>query len=188
MAGCKGDPPAGAAPSIPSGPTGSLHGSPVPDGSRTASPGPIEFTVDGAGPYQLGAALSALQSGAGLDNVKTGGQPCPDNTTAQGKGVWKDIQVQFHKDGTLYLAINKSTRIPTPSGAWVGSTLTQLKTIYGKVPGQELKKGAKSAYLVPTMSGRGVLFDLDDAQNVTAMIAGEAAFLKSNFTGGSNFC
>lgn len=190
MAGCKEDPHAGAAPSIASSPGVSSHGSPGSEVSAhpSASRMPIEFTVDGAGPYQLGAALSALQSGPGLDNVKSGGQPCPDNTTAQGKGVWQDIEVQFHKDGTLYLAINRSSNIPTPSGAWVGSTLTELKTVYAKIPGQEIKKGNTSAYLVPTTSGRAVLFQLDAGQKVTAMMAGEAAFLKSNFTGGSNFC
>lgn len=148
---------------------------------------PIEFTVDGAGPYQVGATLGELQSGAGVDNVKTGGQPCPDNTTAQGKNVWQDIQLQFHKDGLLYLVINKSSNIPTPSGAWVGSTLAELKKIYAKIPGQEVKKGNTTAYLVPTASG-GVLFQLDSGQRVTAMLAGEAAFLKSSFTGGTNYC
>jgi hypothetical protein len=188
MAGCKEDPPAGAAPTAESSP--SPAASAVGDGSAQPSPSrmPIEFTVDGAGPYQLGTTLSALQSGVGLDNVKTGGQPCPNNTTAQGKNVWQDIQLQFHQDGTLYLTINRSTNIPTPSGAWVGSSLAELKKIYAKIPGQEVKKGNAVAYLVPTSSGRGVLFQLDSGQKVTAMLAGEAAFLKSSFTGGTNFC
>lgn len=144
--------------------------------------------MDGAGPYQLGALLSALQTEAGLDDVKTGGETCPENTTAQGRGVWKDIQLQFRKDGTLYLAVNRSAGVPTPSGAWVGSTLAQLKTIYAKVPGEELKVGTASAYLVTTTSGRGVLFDLDAGKKVVAMIAGEAAYLKSSYLGGTDFC
>jgi hypothetical protein len=191
-AGCKKDAPNAAPPSTAASPSAAASSSgdaaPSADPSASASKGPIEFTVDGAGPYQLGATLTALQTEAGLDNVKTGGAPCPDNTTAWGKGAWKDIQLQFHKDGSLYLLINKSTSVPTPSGAWVGSTLAQLKTIYAKVPGQPLKHDTASAYLVTTTSGRGVLFDLDSGQKVVAMIAGDAAFLKSSYVDGTNFC
>jgi hypothetical protein len=191
-AGCKKDAPNAAPPSTAASPSAAASSSgdaaPSADPSASASKGPIEFTVDGAGPYQLGATLTALQTEAGLDNVKTGGAPCPDNTTAWGKGAWKDIQLQFHKDGSLYLLINKSTSVPTPSGAWVGSTLAQLKTIYAKVPGQPLMHGTAPAYLVTTTSGRGVLFELDGGQKVSAMIAGDAAFLKSSYVGGTNFC
>jgi hypothetical protein len=193
-AGCKKDSPSAAPPTSASSPSAAASPSagPLPSGSTdpSASPGAglIEFTVDGAGPYQLGATLTALQAEAGLDEVKTGGQTCPENTTARGKGVWKDVRLQFRKDGTLYLAVNRATTIPTPSGAWLGSTLTELKTIYAKVAGEELKKGTASAYLVTTTSGRGVLFDLDSGQKVIAMIAGESAYLKSSYLGGTDFC
>ena len=192
MAGCKKDSPTAAPPSTASSPSAGATSGASPNPSGTANPsaspvnGLLEFTVDGAGPYQLGAALSALQ--ADLDEVKTGGATCPDNTTARGKGVWKDVRLQFHKDGTLYLAVNRSAEIPTPSGAWLGSTLTELKTIYAKVPGQELKQGTATAYLVTTTSGRGVLFDLGTGGKVIAMMAGDAAYLKSSYTGGTDFC
>jgi hypothetical protein len=194
LAGCKKDSPT-AAPSTAAssaGASASPSAAPNPSGSTdpSASPGAdvIEFTVDGAGPYQLGATLTALQAEAGLDEVKTGGATCPENTTARGKGAWKDVQLQFRKDGTLYLAINRSAQIPTPSGAWLGSTLTELKTIYAKVPGQELKQGTRTAYLVTTTSGRGVLFDLGTGAKVVTMIAGDAAYLKSSYSGGTDFC
>lgn len=192
LAGCKKDTPTAAAPSTASSASAAASpgASAVPSGSAdpSASPGTglLEFTVDGAGPYQLGAALSALQTY--LDEVKTGGATCPENTTARGKGVWKDLHLQFRKDGSLYLAVNRSTQIPTPSGAWLGSTLTELKTIYAQVPGQELKQGTSSAYLVTTTSGRGVLFDLGTGGKVVAMLAGDAAYLKSSYTGGTDFC
>jgi hypothetical protein len=193
-AGCKKDAPPAAPASTAASPStaASASADPAPSGSTdpSASPdaGAIEFTVDGAGPYQLGATLTALQAEAGLDEVKTGGQTCPENTTARGKGVWKDIRLQFRKDGSLYLLINRSASVPTPSGAWLGSTLAQLKAIYAKVPGQELKQGTASAYLVTTTSGRGVLFELDAGKKVTAMVAGEAAYLKSSYVGGTDFC
>jgi hypothetical protein len=194
LAGCKKDSPTAAPTTAASSASAAASPSaaPNPSGSTdpSASPGAdlIEFTVDGAGPYQLGATLTALQAEAGLDEVKTGGATCPENTTARGKGAWKDVQLQFRKDGTLYLAINRSAQIPTPSGAWLGSTLTELKTIYAKVPGQELKQGTRTAYLVTTTSGRGVLFDLGTGAKVVTMIAGDAAYLKSSYTGGTDFC
>lgn len=193
-AGCKKDAPEAAPTSSAAGPSAAASGSASPAPSASADPsaspvnGLIEFTVDGAGPYQLGATLTALQTEAGLEEVKTGGATCPENTTAKGKGVWKDIQLQFRKDGSLYLLINRSASVPTPSGAWLGSTLAQLKTIYAKVPGQELKHGTASAYLVTTTSGRGVLFDLGTGQKVMTMIAGDAAYLKSSYVGGTDFC
>ena len=105
--------------------------------------------------------LTDLQAAPGLTNVTTGGQTCPTNTTAQGTGVWKDIQLSFHQDGALYLAVNRSPTIPTPSGAWLGTTLAQLKTIYAKVQTEQLTAGTGKAFLVITLSGRGILFDLN---------------------------
>lgn len=154
----------------------------------SASPSPlIQFTVDGAGPYQLGTTLQALQDAGQLDEVMTGGETCPENTTARGKGVWKDIRLSFRKNGSLYLVINRSATIPTPSGAWLGNTLAALTSIYGTL-GQELNIGTHYGYLVTTGSGRGILFDLDDNKKAFAMIAGEGNYLKSSFLGGTDFC
>jgi hypothetical protein len=162
---------------------------PTASGTPTGTPGPvIEFSVDGAGPYLLGAKLADLQAAGQLDEVAKGGDPCPANTTAKGKGTWADVYLSFRPDGVLYIAINRSTSIPTPSGAWLGSSLTELKRIYAGVPGQDLRRGTASAYLVSTLSGRGILFELDPSQRVTTMTAGETVFLRSSFTGGSNFC
>ncbi len=168
-------------------------GSPQPSGSTAASPSTspsalIEFTVDGAGPYQLGATLTALQSTPGLDEVTPSTEVCPGNTTARGKGEWSEIRLSFRNDGELYMAVNRSPNIPTPSGAWVGTTLAQLKTIYAGVRGQELRNGPATAFLVTTLSGRGILFDLDQDKKVTAMVASEADYLRNSYQGGTDFC
>jgi hypothetical protein len=171
-----------------------------PSGTATATTGPpltpippasnvVEFSVDGAGPYLLGQSLAALQAGPGLDAVANGSSAgCPENTIANGKGVWAGVKLSFRKDGLLYLAVNTSPSIPTPSGAWLGTGLTDLKRIYAAIPGQELAHGGDSAYLVTTLSGRGILFTLSSSHAVTSMSAGDAAYLKANFTTGASFC
>jgi len=189
-AGCGAKEPAAAPSATTAGstPASSPASSPA---SATPSAMPstlIEFTVDGAGPYELGATLATLQSTAGLDEVQTGGGGCPQNATARGTGIWKDIRLSFRKDGKLYLAINRSPSIPTPSGAWLGTTLAQLRSIYAGVAGQVLTKGAATAYLVTTLSGRGILFDLDAQKKVISMVAGDADYLRSSYLGGTNFC
>ena len=181
-------PPTNTTSPVSPGPTPS--GSPVPTGTPgpTGSPSAlIEFTVDGAGPYLIGASLPSLQA-IGLQDVKTGGETCPENTTARGTGVWSDVRFSFRKDGLLYIAVNRSASIPTPSGAWLGTSLAQLKTIYKNISGQELKKGTASAFLVTTLSGRGILFDLDASKTVISMVAGDADYLRSSWVGGTDFC
>jgi len=148
----------------------------------------IEFSVDGAGPYQLGATLTQLQAAPGLAEVKKGGETCPANTSARGVGTWADVRLSFRPDGKLYLAVNRSISIPTPSGAWLGTTLADLKKIYAAIPGKELAKGPNSAYLVTTLSGRGILFDLDSSKRVISMAAADGAFLKTSFEAGTDYC
>jgi hypothetical protein len=155
--------------------------------SPSASPSPaINFTVDGAGPYQLGATLTALQTAG---QIAEAGVPetCPMNTNAKGTGVWKDINLSFRPDGKLHLVVNRSKDIPTPSGAWIGMTLASLSSIYGNL-GEELALGPNTAYLVTTNSGRGMLFDLDPSKKVFTMIAGDAKYLKDSYLGGTDFC
>ncbi len=167
-------------------PTGSAEPSGQASVAPSASAAFIHFTVEGAGPYLIGATLDALKPE--LDEVKTGGETCAANTTARGKGTWKDIRMSFRPDGKIYIVINRSTTIPTPSGAWVGMTLAAVSSIYGPI-GQEIKQGAHTAYLVTTDSGRGMLFDLDPANGkVIAMIAGDANYLKTSFLGGTDYC
>jgi hypothetical protein len=171
-------------------PTPTATASPDASASPSASSSPaIVFTVDGAGPYQLGTTLQALQLQAAgqLDEVTTGNATCPQNTTARGTGVWKDIRLSFRPNGVLYVVVNRSTTIPTPSGAWLGNSLAALESIYGTL-GQELMLGSNVAYLVTTASGRGILFDLDTNKKAFAMIAGEANYLKSSWLGGTDFC
>jgi hypothetical protein len=147
----------------------------------------VQFTVDGAGPYQLGAKLADLQTAGQLDEVATGGETCAAITTARGKGVWKDIRLSFRPDGTLYLVVNRSTTIPTPSGAWLGTNLAGLQSIYPGL-GQDLSKGTVFAYLVTTSGGRSILFDLDANKKTIAMIAGDGNYLKSSFLNGTDYC
>jgi predicted small lipoprotein YifL len=188
-AGCGSQAPAATPPAKSAGSTSTSAGSASATPTSSVSPTTvIEFTVDGAGPYQLGATLSVLQAAKSLDAVTAGGTACPENTTARGTGTWKDVELSFHKDGKLYLAVNRSSSIPTPSGAWLGTTLAELKTVYAGVSGQDIARGAGSAYLVTTLSGRGILFDLDPNKKVIAMLAGDANFLKVTYVGGGNFC
>jgi hypothetical protein len=192
VAGCGSDKPASTAKPKPAG-TASASASGSAGASVSGSPSVnpsdlIEFTVDGAGPYQLGATLAALQAKGSLDQVSAGGDGCPDNTTAHGTGVWKDVQLSFHKDGKLYVLINRSPSVPTPSGAWLGTPLAQLKTIYVGVQGQDLTQGANSAFLVATLSGRGILFELNPSKQVSSMVAGDANFLSTTYRGGGKYC
>ena len=162
--------------------------SPSADASPTSSPTPAnEFTVDGAGPYLIGAKLADLQGQDLLADVATGSETCPQNTTAKGTGTWADLQMSFRPDGKLYLVVNRSKTIPTPSGAWVGMTLAAIQSIYGTI-GQQLDGGGGVAYLVNTDSGRGMLFDFDQNKKVITMIAGDSAYLKSSYLGGTDFC
>jgi hypothetical protein len=168
--------------------TGSTSPSAPASVTPTASaPTVLEFTVDGAGPYRLGAVLADLQAAGQLDEVATAAA-CPGNTTARGTATWEGIRLSFRSNGELYLAVNRSPSIPTPSGAWLGTTLAQLKSIYKGIPGQYLKRGTTSAYLVTTLSGRGILFELDSGKKVVSMAAAEAGYLKSSFVGGTGFC
>jgi hypothetical protein len=159
--------------------------SPAPSSSPEAA---VEFTVDGAGPYQLDADLAALQAEPGLSDVTTGGTACPQSTTARGVGTWQDIQLSFRQDGKLYLATNRSASIPTPSGAWLGSTLAELRSIYAGIFGEDLTRGANKAYLVTTTGGRGILFELDAGAKVSSMLAGEAEYLRASYLAGKGFC
>jgi hypothetical protein len=182
VAGCSKGSAAGATPS-PGGPT-----SPGAGESPSPSPTPdlIEFTVDGAGPYQLDATLLSLR--AQLDQVAPAPSPCSSNTAARGTGVWKDILLSFHPDGSLYLLTNRSAAIPTPSGAYLGTTVADLKKIYVGLTGQDLTRGADTAFLVGTLSGRGILFELDPGKRVIAMRAGETSYLKAAYNAGGTFC
>jgi hypothetical protein len=173
----------------PSGSAAGQASSAAASTSPSPSPVLVEFTVDGIGPYQLGASLTALKASPGLDATTTGGQNCPEDTVARGTGDWKDVQLRFHSDGTLFLAVNRSTSIPTPSGAWLGTTLAQLKTIYASVPAESLSRGTAAAFLVTTQSGRGILFDLNGSQQVTDMIAGDGTYLKATYlSGAADYC
>ena len=108
--------------------------------------------------------------------------------SARGVGVWRDVRLSFRQDGRLYLVVNRSDQIPTPSGAWLGTTLVDLKKIYSGLVNQDLTRGTNSAFLVQTLSGGGILFELDPAKKVMSMTAGDAAFLRTSFNGGTNFC
>jgi hypothetical protein len=188
--GCGSEKPAAAPPATAAAST-PASGSASSPASATPSASPanlIEFTVDGGGPYQLGATLASLQAAGSLDEVTAGGAACPENTTARGKDVWKDVRLSFRKDGKLYLLVNKSASIPTPSGAWLGTTLADLKKIYAGVTGEDLTRATGTAFLITTLSGGGLLFDLDANKKVISMAVGDAASLKSSYTASTEFC
>ena len=189
LAGCSKTPATVTPPS--SATSGSLgDGGSTP--SASASPSPtvnpadiVEFSVDGAGPYQIGDKISDLQS----QLTNAGADPnCPNNQTAQGTGTWSDVHLFFHQDGTLFALTNSSTAIPTPSGAYLGTSLTQLKTIYARTTNELLNHGANNAFLVITSSGRAIRFDLTPVQTVVLMTSGDVVLLRSAFVNGTPLC
>ena len=189
LTGCGSKKPTAATTPTPSATAGATT-SASPSGSPTPSGSPadlFEFSVDGAGPYKLGMTLTALQASPGLTSVGPA-TTCPGNTVAHGKGTWGDVELDFHNDGKLYLAVNKSISVPTPSGVYLGASLADLKRIYVGVGGQQLTHGPDSAFLVVTLSGGGILFVLDPTQRVTSMVAGDSTLLRSSFTGGTSYC
>lgn len=161
----------------------------APSTTPSSSAVVAEFSVDGAGPYQLGAKLDDLKTTPGLTDLASGKPPCPQDTVARGTGVWKDLSLSFHTDtGELYLVVNNSASIPTPSGAWLGTPLAQLKAIYKQIPTQDLAVGSQKAFLVTTVSGRGILFELNSRGTVASMRAGDAGFLQTAFQRGAGYC
>jgi predicted small lipoprotein YifL len=170
-------------------PTVTVASTPTTGASATTTPSPEEnFSVDGVGPYVLGASLATLQGSGTLANVRTGAEVCPQNTYAQGTGDWSGVGLAFRPDGRLYMLTNRSASLPTPSGAYIGTSLAELKKIYAQVSTQELHQGDRMAFLVTTLSSRGILFDLDPSQRVLSMSAADAQFLKTSFTTGTDFC
>jgi hypothetical protein len=157
----------------------------------------VNFTVDGAGPYQLGRTITQLTATPGLAQVGPNAD-CPGNQVARGTGVWGQVEMHFRPNGQLYLLVNRDQEIPTPSGAFLGTHLTNanqfspkgLKDIYTG-PGlvtEELTRGSAKAFHVQPPGGRALLFELNANDEVNAMYAGEGAFLKSSFTGSGDFC
>jgi hypothetical protein len=164
------------------------------DPGATATPTPtttptmlFEFTTDGAGPYRLGLGLTELQSNPGLDQV-TPDPDCPGNMTARGAGVWRDVVLHFRPDGRLYLAENRSLALPTPSGAYLGTPLEDLKTIYSGLVTEELTRGSAEAFYVQTFGGRGILFVLNPNKQVDVMYAADGPWLRNTFSISDKLC
>jgi hypothetical protein len=186
VAGCgKGSP--SSAPPPAHGPTSS-GSSPSASTSPSSSAAPVEFTVDGAGPYTLGAKLTDLQAAGRLDNVTHGSTTCSDIITAQGTAPYAGVQMSFHSDNTLYALTNTDPGLPTPSGAYIGTNVADLKKIYAQTTNETLNHGTDQAFLVITISGRGILFVLNSVQTVSSMMAGDAGYLRLNFVNGTPFC
>jgi hypothetical protein len=84
--------------------------------------------------------------------------------------------------------VNGSASLATPSGAKVGTTLNELKSLYGPA-GEELTYKTRAGYLVKSPSGNGLLFDLDvNTKKVKDVVAGNAAYLKESFLFESDYC
>jgi hypothetical protein len=159
----------------------------VAPATSTAS-GPI-FTADGIAPYTLGATLASLQAGGHVTQVQANTEVCVGNTSARGTGAYGDIRLAFRNDGKLYLVTNRSTSIPTALGARNGTTTyTELKSLYASTPHEELAQGGRKLYLAKADSGRGILFDIDDANKVFTMSAADSAYLHDAVVNGTDFC
>ncbi|MBB5868149.1 hypothetical protein F4553_001528 [Allocatelliglobosispora scoriae] len=188
VAGCSKDADPAATPTT--GTSTSVDPTDAASPSTAASPSSdaVVFTVDGGGPYEIGATLTSLKDKNLLDAVSTTNELCPTNTYAKGTGDWKDLNLSFRPDGKLYMAVNRSAKIPTPSGAWLGMTMAAIQSIYGTIGKQLDGGGGAVAFLVTTDTGQGLLFDFDQKKKVMSMIAGDATYLKDSYLGGTDFC
>jgi hypothetical protein len=174
-----------------------LSGSAAPTASASASTIPTArasestaFTVDGIGPYQLGADFNQLRLQGRLSGLVTGSLTCGDqHMSARGTQPYQDITVSARTtDGRIYLVVSHSLTLSTASGAKVGSTLLQLKTIFGPA-GEELAHQGIAGYLVRSPTGNGLLFEFDSASKaVVAILAGNAAYLKASFLFEADYC
>lgn len=169
---------------------------PLPSPAPAVSPTPAvrpslaAFTVDGVGPYQIGGDFDALKLNGLLSNVVLGSQVCGDQyRSAHGVAPYQDVWISAKGAmSQIYVVVNGSTALATPSGAKVGSALSELKSIYGSA-GEELNYKTKAGYLVKSPSGNGLLFDLDvTTKKVNDVVAGNAAYLKESFLFESDYC
>jgi hypothetical protein len=147
------------------------------------------FSVDGVGPYVLGADFHQLDADGRLSGVIIGSQTCGDHLGARGVPPYQDILVSARPaDGKVYLVVNRPLTFGTASGAKLGSTMNELKTIFGAA-GEELNRKPYTGYLVKSPSGNGMLFDFDvNSKKVTAVIAGNAAYLRESFLYEDDYC
>jgi|KBSSwiStaDraftv2_1062776.scaffolds.fasta_scaffold184082_3 hypothetical protein len=167
---------------------------PVAATSTQATPGVrpsvSAFTVDGIGPYQVGADFNLLRAQGLLATVVLGSQVCgDDHRSAHGVPPYQDIWISAKgPKAEIYVVVNGSDLLGTPSGFKAGSDLGELKPAYGTA-GEELNYKTKAGYLVKAPSGNGMLFDLDvSTKKVRDVIAGNAAYLKESFLFESDYC
>jgi hypothetical protein len=106
----------------------------------------------------------------------------------RGTGPWRDVVLHFRPDGRLYLTENRSLALPTPSGAYLGTPLEDLKTIYAGVVNEELSRGSTQAFYVQTFGGRGILFVLNQNKQVDVMYAGDGPWMRNTFTISDHLC
>ena len=108
---------------------------PTPSPVETPSPAPTAdpnvLAANGIGPYVIGASLSELQSQGLVANVE-GSVICHDSWQyAQATGSYAgQIELAFN-DGRLIGISAQSDELVTPSGARIGTPLTELQRIYG---------------------------------------------------------
>jgi hypothetical protein len=174
-----------------------LSTSPAPVSITTAPATPgvrpsesVVFTVDGIGPYQIGADFNRLKADGLLASVVLGSQACgDDHRSAHGVQPYQDIWISAKgPNAEIYVVVNGSNVLGTPSGFKAGSALSDLKTAYGAA-GEELSYKTKAGYLVKAPSGNGLLFDLDvSSKKVNDVIAGNAAYLKESFLFEADYC
>lgn len=148
------------------------------------------FTVDGVGPYRIGGDFNLLRTQGRLASLVIGSQACGDShRSAHGVPPYQDIWLAAKgPSAEIYIVVNGSATLATPSGAKVGSTLSELRAIYGQA-GEEITYKTRAAYLVKSPSGNGLLFDFDvNTKKVIAVIAGNAAYLKESFLFEADYC
>jgi len=193
LAGCStpGSPPstsshpATSASSASSAPTASAKASsasPTPSASATkATPtptGPWTLSVNGLGPLTLGTPYTALQK-QGYVTAPNG--DCPGSWTSQAlqaKGVYLYPSGQGATAVLAEVALTNAA-YATVSGARVGSTMAQLKVLYGSQLTTETKNGNGGPFTVANVhiGAREIVFQfpygstLADSDPVQAIVA-----------------
>lgn len=148
------------------------------DPKTTAPPSTWTLSLTGLGPLRLGILYTTLRQ-QGYVTAATG--DCPGSWTSQ---ALQDKGVYLYPSGagdTAVLAevsLTKAT-YATVSGARVGSTMSQLKVLYGSQLTTESKNGNGGPFTVAVvhMGAREIVFEfpygstLADADPVEAMVA-----------------
>lgn len=166
-------------------------GTPSQSSSSTPSSGPSGRTsppaqnlpvlgLAGAGKYQIGAKLSALN---GSLQQKESSTACGDWTVAKGVGEYADLAVVFFEGAIVYVSIDQPS-MATEAGIRVGSTKDEATAAYPSAKMLSDGQGG-NAMSIHGAGGNGLLLRFNQTSATVATIdAGRADDLDFRFTDG----